>query len=105
METLTQKLWRKFKEFIAWTALVVASMSTPEKQVVAIVVMVVAIAAVVFGFLWSSKARAETVSVMCPKEFNFCYGSKAQFQEIIDYNSALAKELSRRQSCGKHSDI
>lgn len=101
-ETRTQKLWRIFKEWLATEKAVVRMMSTAEKQVLAIIVAVVAVFAIAGALLWSSIARASdqiTVSVTCPKEFNFCYGNKAQFQEIMEFNQAMAKEIVKRQSC------
>ena len=71
---------------------------------VAIVALIVA--AIGVAIAWSTLVYAEsTVSVQCPKEFNFCFGSKRQFQDLIEFNQAMAKELARRESCPQKSDI
>lgn len=73
-----------------------------------LLIMAVAVIGLAVAVLFSGAARGEQMmmNIVCPKEFNFCYGSREQIQLLIEHNNAATKLLEKtRTRCGNLNDI
>ena len=106
-ETKTQKILKSINEEFDREKRVVGGMSKEERQVLAILVMAIAVIAIVATLVYTSIAHASAFEMDVQCEGEVCTVAKKDIKALIKHNNAVTVELQKQMSrnCRSLSDI
>lgn len=106
-ETRYQKLQRETKEELARERGIIKGMSPEQKQVVAVIAMVVAVVVIAITLLFSGIARGATFEMDIDCEGEVCTVAKKDIKALIKHNNAVTRELDKQMArkCNSLSEI